>query len=97
MSAAGGNYSTLAVTGGVVAIHIQWICNLDFDFQKNCLPRWETWTEYEKLGFYNVFNKNLMASMESYLKDSKYNIHKGPSDILGPLEKRESKMIPKLV
>ena len=39
VSAAGGNYSTLAVTGGVVAIHIQWICNLDFDFQKNCLPR----------------------------------------------------------
>ena len=38
-----------------------------------------------------------MAGMGSYLKDSKYNIHKGPSDILGPLEKRESKMIPKLV
>ena len=37
-----------------------------------------------------------MAGMGSYLKDSKYNIHKGPSDI-GPLEKRESKMIPKLV
>ena len=38
-----------------------------------------------------------MAGMGSYLKDSKYNIHKGPSDILEPLEKRESKMIPKLV
>ena len=39
VAAAGGNYSTLAVTGGVVAIHIQWLCNLDFDFYQNCLPR----------------------------------------------------------
>ena len=39
VAAAGGNYSTLAVTGGVVAIHIQWVCNLDFDFYQNCLPR----------------------------------------------------------
>ena len=27
-------------SGGVVAIHIQWICNLDFDFEENCLPKW---------------------------------------------------------
>ena len=38
VEAAGGNYSTLATTGGVVAVHIQWKCNLDFDFIKNCLP-----------------------------------------------------------
>ena len=38
VEAAGGNYSTLATTGGVMAIHIQWKCNLDFDFIKNCLP-----------------------------------------------------------
>ena len=38
VEAAGGNYSTLATTGGVVAVHIQWKCNLDFDFLKNCLP-----------------------------------------------------------
>ena len=38
VTAAGGNYSTLAATGGVVAIHIQWKCNLDFDFLQNCLP-----------------------------------------------------------
>ena len=37
--AAGGNYSTLAITGGVVAVHIHWICNLDFHFQNNCLPK----------------------------------------------------------
>ena len=40
MKAAGGNYTTLSINGGVVAIHIKWICNLDFDFQKNCLPQW---------------------------------------------------------
>ena len=38
VEAAGGNYTTLATTGGVVAIHIKWKCNLDFDFLKNCLP-----------------------------------------------------------
>jgi hypothetical protein len=26
--------------GGVVAIHISWICNLDFDFMAYCLPRY---------------------------------------------------------
>ena len=40
VEAAGGNYSTLATTGGVVAVHIQWKCNLDFDFLKNCLPEY---------------------------------------------------------
>jgi hypothetical protein len=39
VEAAGGNYSILAITGGVVAVHIEWICNLDFDFHNNCLPR----------------------------------------------------------
>ena len=42
VEAAGGNYSTLATTGGVVAVHIQWKCNLDFDFIKNCLPEYVT-------------------------------------------------------
>jgi len=40
VAAAGGNYSTLAVTGGVVAVHIEWSCNLDFDFLTNCLPKY---------------------------------------------------------
>jgi len=40
VTAAGGNYSTLAITGGVVAVHIQWRCNLDFDFHKHCLPEY---------------------------------------------------------
>ena len=39
MTAAGGDYSQLATRGGVVAVHIQWICNLDWDFMKHCLPR----------------------------------------------------------
>ena len=43
VEAAGGNYSTLSVNGGVVAVHIQWICNLDFDFMENCLPRLVGW------------------------------------------------------
>ena len=37
---AGGNYTQLSVSGGVVAIHIQWICNLDWDFMKYCLPKY---------------------------------------------------------
>ena len=37
--AAGGNYSSLSITGGVVAVHLHWICNLDFHFQNNCLPK----------------------------------------------------------
>ena len=37
--AAGGDYNKLSVGGGVVAIHIQWICNLDWDFMKYCLPK----------------------------------------------------------
>ena len=39
MSAAGGDYKTLSISGGVVAVHIQWICNLDWDFMENCLPK----------------------------------------------------------
>ena len=37
--AAEGDYGSLAATGGVLAIHIQWICNLDLDFMENCLPK----------------------------------------------------------
>ena len=33
-------YQKIDEPGGVVAIHIQWICNLDFDFEENCLPKW---------------------------------------------------------
>jgi len=40
VAAAGGNYTTLAVNGGVVAVHIQWICNLDWDFLQYCLPKY---------------------------------------------------------
>ena len=39
VEAAGGNYTQLSVGGGVVAVHIQWICNLDWDFLQHCLPR----------------------------------------------------------
>ena len=37
--AAGGNYTQLSISGGVVAVHIEWICNLDWDFDKYCLPK----------------------------------------------------------
>ena len=40
VTAAGGNYRQLSVSGGVVAIHIQWICNLDWDFMRHCLPKY---------------------------------------------------------
>ena len=39
VSAAGGDYDKLSISGGVVAVHIQWICNLDWDFMENCLPK----------------------------------------------------------
>ena len=39
VSAAGGDYTSLAVSGGVVAVHIQWLCNLDYDFLQYCLPK----------------------------------------------------------
>ena len=46
VTAAGGDYTKLSVGGGVVAIHIQWICNLDWDFLKYCLPKWVFTPEY---------------------------------------------------
>ena len=39
VAAAGGNYTQLSISGGVVAVPIEWICNLDWDFQKYCLPK----------------------------------------------------------
>ena len=39
VDAAGGDYTSLSIGGGVVAVQIQWICNLDFDFMENCLPK----------------------------------------------------------
>jgi len=38
--AAGGDYASLATRGGVVAVHIMWICDLDWDFIKYCLPKY---------------------------------------------------------
>jgi P2X purinoceptor 3 len=37
---AGGNFTSLSISGGVVSISIQWKCDLDFDFQENCLPKY---------------------------------------------------------
>ena len=39
VAAAGGDYTSMSISGGVVAVQIQWICNLDFDFMQNCLPK----------------------------------------------------------
>ena len=36
-----GNYSQLAVRGGVIGIDIQWNCDLDWDFMRYCLPRYD--------------------------------------------------------
>ena len=46
---AGGNYTQLSVSGGVVAIHIQWICNLDWDFMKYCLPKYVLVTQNQSI------------------------------------------------
>merc|ERR1712079_581564 len=34
----GGNFSQIAIKGGVIAVSIKWNCNLDRDFQTYCLP-----------------------------------------------------------
>ena len=38
VEAAGGNYSEMAVLGGVINIDIMWDCNLDLDFLSHCRP-----------------------------------------------------------
>ena len=38
VQAAGGNYSEMAVLGGVINIDIMWDCNLDLDFLSHCRP-----------------------------------------------------------
>ncbi|CAG0897907.1 unnamed protein product, partial [Darwinula stevensoni] len=35
------NFSDIAVSGGVIAIEILWNCDLERDFQKHCLPKYE--------------------------------------------------------
>ena len=35
-----GNYNRLALTGGIISIDIEWNCNLDWDFNKFCLPKY---------------------------------------------------------
>ena len=37
---AGGNFSKIAIKGGVISIQITWDCDLDWDFMKNCLPKY---------------------------------------------------------
>lgn len=40
VSLAGGNYTSLAIKGGVIGISITWNCDLDWDFDKYCKPRY---------------------------------------------------------
>ena len=37
---AGGNFSKLAVKGGVIGVYINWNCDLDWDFETYCLPKY---------------------------------------------------------
>ncbi|XP_059086037.1 P2X purinoceptor 4-like isoform X1 [Tigriopus californicus] len=37
---AGGNFSHMAIKGGVVSLSIAWHCNLDYDFMQYCLPKY---------------------------------------------------------
>ncbi len=37
---AGGNFSRMAIKGGVVSLSIAWHCNLDYDFMTHCLPKY---------------------------------------------------------
>ena len=35
-----GNYDKLALKGGVIGINVEWNCDLDWNFQKYCLPKY---------------------------------------------------------
>ena len=35
-----GNYDKLAMKGGVIGINVEWNCDLDWNFQKYCLPKY---------------------------------------------------------
>ena len=35
-----GNYSMLALKGGVISVDIKWDCDLDWDFDSYCLPKY---------------------------------------------------------
>jgi len=37
---AGGNFSRMAIKGGVISVSIKWNCNLDRDFMRYCLPHY---------------------------------------------------------
>ena len=36
-----GNFTELSLNGGVISISIKWRCDLDYDFMKYCLPKYE--------------------------------------------------------
>ena len=35
-----GNYDKLAMKGGVIGINVEWNCDLDWNFEKYCLPKY---------------------------------------------------------
>ncbi len=37
---AGGNFSLLSVKGGVIGVYLTWNCDLDWSFEKYCLPQY---------------------------------------------------------
>ena len=37
---AGGNFSKIAIKGGVISIQITWNCDLDWNFDEYCLPKY---------------------------------------------------------
>ena len=37
---AGGNFTTLALKGGVISVDIKWDCDLDWNFNKYCMPKY---------------------------------------------------------
>ena len=37
---AGGNFSKIAIKGGVISIQITWNCDLDWNFEEYCLPKY---------------------------------------------------------
>ena len=39
VSMADGNFTELAVKGGVIGIQIHWNCDLDWNFDEYCLPK----------------------------------------------------------
>ena len=73
-----GNYNQLAVMGGVVGIDIQWNCDLDWDFMRYCLPKYD-FSILDETGwnfrFANYHEENRRTLIKAYGIKFLVNVH----------------------